>query len=52
MQSTFPNMKIGTADSWNKFQDGTADPIIKSGVKLMFDPPSPVWYMVVDLCIV
>ncbi|MCJ1292854.1 glycoside hydrolase 3 protein [Xylographa carneopallida] len=36
MQSTFPSMKIGTADSWNKFQDGTADPIIKGGLKLMY----------------
>lgn len=35
MQKTFPSLKIGTADSWNKFQDGTADPIIKGGVKLM-----------------
>ena len=23
--------KVGTADSWNKYQDGTADPIITSG---------------------
>jgi glucan 1,3-beta-glucosidase len=36
MSSTFPNIKIGTADSWNKFQDGTADPIIKGGVKLLY----------------
>lgn len=36
MQSTFPNILIGTADSWNKFQDGTADPIIQGGVKLMY----------------
>jgi len=36
MSSTFPNIKVGTADSWNKFQDGTADPIIKGGVKLMY----------------
>ena len=39
MQSTFPSMKIGTADSWNKFQDGTADPIIQGGVKLMYIYP-------------
>ncbi len=24
-------VKVGTADSWNKYQDGTADPIITSG---------------------
>lgn len=35
MQSTFPNIKIGTADSWNKFADGTADAVIKDGVKLL-----------------
>jgi len=30
MKAAFPNIKIGTADSWNKFQDGTADPLIKN----------------------
>ena len=30
MKATFPSVKVGTADSWNKFQDGTADPIIKN----------------------
>ena len=35
MQSTFPDIKIGTADSWNKFQDGTADPLVQGGVKLL-----------------
>ena len=42
MSSAFPNMKIGTADSWNKFQDGTADPVIKAGVKLLFVPRGTV----------
>jgi len=27
--------KVGTADSWNKFQDGTADPLITGGVDLL-----------------
>ncbi|KAL9638305.1 MAG: hypothetical protein Q9164_001633 [Protoblastenia rupestris] len=27
--------KVGTADSWNKYQDGTADPLITGGVDLM-----------------
>lgn len=27
--------RIGTVDSWNKFQDGTADPIITGGVKFL-----------------
>ena len=26
---------VGTADSWNKYQDGTADPLIQGGVKLL-----------------
>jgi glucan 1,3-beta-glucosidase len=24
-----PNLKVGTADSWNKYADGTADPVIR-----------------------
>ena len=28
-------VKVGTADSWNKFADGTADAIIKGGVDIM-----------------
>ena len=28
--------KVGTADSWNKYQDGTADPLIRGGVDLMY----------------
>lgn len=24
----FPDVSVGTADSWNKFADGTADPLI------------------------
>ena len=28
--------KVGTADSWNKYQDGTADPLITGGVDLMY----------------
>jgi glucan 1,3-beta-glucosidase len=35
VQNLFPNLKIGTADSWNKYADGTADPLIKGGVKLL-----------------
>lgn len=29
------SQKVGTADSWNKFQDGTADPLITGGVNLL-----------------
>lgn len=43
MQKTFPSLKIGTADSWNKFQDGTADPIIKGGVKLILTNAFSYW---------
>lgn len=35
VQNLFPKVKIGTADSWNKYADGTADPLIKGGVKLL-----------------
>lgn len=34
VQEMFPNILIGTADSWNKYADGTADPIIRN-VKLL-----------------
>ncbi|KAI8295391.1 hypothetical protein K4K56_012024 [Colletotrichum sp. SAR 10_98] len=30
MQKALPTIRIGTADSWNKFQDGTADTVIKT----------------------
>lgn len=32
---TFPNVKIGTADSWNIFAHGMADALITGGVKLL-----------------
>lgn len=35
MKATFPDVKIGTADSWNKYADGTADALITGGVKLL-----------------
>lgn len=35
MKNTFPNVKVGTVDSWNVFQDGTADSIVQSGLKFM-----------------
>ena len=37
--------KVGTADSWNKYQDGTADPLISGGVDLMYE-----WRMVHPFC--
>ena len=35
IKKTFSNIKVGTADSWNKYADGTADPLIKGGVQLL-----------------
>ena len=35
MKKAFPDIKVGTADSWNKYQDGTADALITGGVKLL-----------------
>lgn len=36
MKETFPNTKIGTADSWNCWNNGTMDGIIQSGLDLMY----------------
>ncbi|KAI9808664.1 MAG: hypothetical protein M1825_003815 [Sarcosagium campestre] len=30
VKSIVPGIKVGTADSWNKYQDGTADPVIEA----------------------
>jgi len=35
MKSTFPNTKIGTADSWNCWNNGSMDSIITSGIDLV-----------------
>ncbi|XHG06744.1 hypothetical protein AWENTII_009925 [Aspergillus wentii] len=32
VKKEFPNTLVGTVDSWNKFADGSADPIIQGGV--------------------
>ncbi|KAF7585692.1 glycoside hydrolase 3 protein [Aspergillus hancockii] len=32
VQNSFPKVTVGTVDSWNKFNDGTADPIVQGGV--------------------
>lgn len=36
VQNLFPSVTVGTADSWNKYADGTADALIKGGVKLLY----------------
>lgn len=33
VQKMFPKIPVGTADSWNKYADGTADALIQGGVK-------------------
>ncbi|PGH21508.1 hypothetical protein AJ80_03176 [Polytolypa hystricis UAMH7299] len=33
VQKLFPTVPVGTADSWNKYADGTADALIAGGVK-------------------
>lgn len=35
VKSSLPGFKVGTADSWNKYQDGTADAVIKGGVDIL-----------------
>ena len=35
IKSALPGTKVGTADSWNKYADGTADALIKGGVDLL-----------------
>lgn len=37
------DVKCGTADSWNKFNDGTADPLIKGGVDLLLANGFSYW---------
>lgn len=36
VQKVFPKITIGTADSWNKYADGTADALIEGGVKYLY----------------
>lgn len=42
-QKIFPKVTIGTADSWNKFADGTADPIIQGGVTYLLANGFAYW---------
>jgi len=34
---------MGTADSWNKYADGTADALIRGGVDLLMANAFPYW---------
>lgn len=35
VKKQFPKLSVGVVDSWNKFNDGSADPIITGGVDYM-----------------
>jgi glucan 1,3-beta-glucosidase len=35
VKAALPQFKVGTADSWNKYQDGTADALITGGVDIL-----------------
>jgi len=43
VQAMFPKVLIGTADSWNKYADGTADALITGGVKLLLANAFSYW---------
>jgi glucan 1,3-beta-glucosidase len=35
MKAELPGFKVGTADSWNKYQDGTANAVIEGGADIL-----------------
>ena len=39
VKSALPDFKVGTADSWNKFKDGTANPVIEGGADILCVSP-------------
>jgi len=41
--ATGGKFKVGTADSWNKYQDGTADPLINGGVDILLCNAFSYW---------
>ena len=43
IKAILPNTKVGTADSWNKYADGTADAVIRGGVDLLMANAFPYW---------
>ncbi|KAF2717584.1 glycoside hydrolase family 17 protein [Polychaeton citri CBS 116435] len=43
VKDALPGVKVGTADSWNKYADGTADALIKGGVKLLLANAFAYW---------
>jgi len=43
VQGMLPGVTVGTADSWNKFADGTADPLITGGVTYLIVNAFAYW---------
>jgi len=43
VKKMFPGVKVGTADSWNKYADGTADPLIAGGVDYLLVNAFAYW---------
>lgn len=43
VKAAVPQFKVGTADSWNKYQDGTADPLIKGGADILLCNAFSYW---------
>ncbi|KAH9845500.1 glycoside hydrolase family 17 protein [Teratosphaeria destructans] len=43
VKEILPHTKVGTADSWNKFADGTADAVIKGGVDILLANAFSYW---------
>jgi len=43
VKSQFKDFKVGTADSWNKYADGTADAVIKGGVDILLVNAFAFW---------
>lgn len=43
VRAILPNTKMGTADSWNKYADGTADALIQGGVDLLMANAFSYW---------
>lgn len=42
-QAVGGNFKVGTADSWNKYQDGTADALVSGGVDILLCNAFSYW---------
>lgn len=43
VKEAFPQFKVGTADSWNRFQDGTADPVIRGVADILLVNAFSYW---------